>query len=250
MTPSFAVVTKEENLISAAKELAAYLDVPFTQETEAYEYLLELSSQQLSLMQQHSSFKPLFVDFQSREMKHRCKLANFRNEILVKALGLKKNSATSIVDATGGLGRDSFILAYLGFNVTVLERSRLIYVLLKNGLERGLNDPTLQPSIQRITLLQADAIQWLKALSIKPDVIYLDPMFPERKKKAAVKKEMQIFQAIIGSDADESELLSSALACAAKRVVVKRPRLAKAIDGPPPSYALSGSSSRFDIYLI
>ena len=43
-------------------------------------------------------------------------------------------------------------------------------------------------------------------------------------------------------------LLAAALALAANRVVVKRPRKAPAIAGNKPAYALEGQSSRFDIY--
>ena len=81
-----------------------------------------------------------------------------------------------------------------------------------------------------------------------PQVVYLDPMFPTRDKSAQVKKEMRLFHPLVGADDDAPRLLEAALALASHRVVVKRPRRAQAITGTPPSYALEGKSSRFDIY--
>ena len=105
--------------------------------------------------------------------------------------------------------------------------------------------------MQRLHLIQSDAIFYLKNLEIsaRPDIIYLDPMFPERSKTALVKKEMRIFQDIVGDDNDADLLLKTALACASQRVVVKRPRLAKPLADIEPNNYLKGSSSRFDVYI-
>lgn len=47
---------------------------------------------------------------------------------------------------------------------------------------------------------------------------------PENKKKSAlVKKEMRVFQSLVGADLDADGLLAPAMALASKRVVVKRP---------------------------
>ena len=79
-------------------------------------------------------------------------------------------------------------------------------------------------------------------------MIYLDPMFPHRDKSSLVKKEMRVFQPLVGSDPDADALLDAALALATHRVVVKRPRKAPCLTGPAPGYTLEGKSSRFDIY--
>ena len=62
----------------------------------------------------------------------------------------------------------------------------------------------------------------LAAKNGRPDVVYLDPMYPERRKTAAVKKEMAYFHDLVGAAQDEAELLESALNTAKKRIVVKR----------------------------
>ena len=83
----------------------------------------------------------------------------------------------------------------------------------------------------------------------KPEVVYLDPMFPQRTKGARVKKEMQVFHQLIGKDSAAELLLLIAQECAQKRVVVKRPRIAPSLAGLKPNYTLEGKSNRYDIYL-
>jgi len=85
----------------------------------------------------------------------------------------------------------------------------------------------------------------------RPDVVYLDPMYPERQKSAAVKKEMAYFHQLIGSaqNTDDAELLAAARDVATKRIVVKRPRLGALLAQCTPAYQYSGKSTRFDIYL-
>lgn len=225
-----------------AKQLAIELKLPLVEKIEKYDYALLCSPEGLALKAVHSSAKPFFIDFLSKSMNYRAKKASVRNEILARALGLKSSSPVRILDGTGGLGRDSFILATLGFQVTVLERSAIAYHLLKDGLHRaGLED--------RIQLYHADTMDWLKN-NDPPEVIYLDPMFPEQNKSARARHAISVFRDILGEDLDAELLLEAALACAARRVVVKRPRVAPPmIERVPPTYCLKGSSCRFDVYL-
>jgi len=98
-----------------------------------------------------------------------------------------------------------------------------------------------------------DAVRLLPDLAAagRPDVVYLDPMYPERQKSAAVKKEMAYFHQLIGSaqNTDDAELLAAARDVATKRIVVKRPRLGALLAQCTPAYQYSGKSTRFDIYL-
>ena len=96
----------------------------------------------------------------------------------------------------------------------------------------------------------AHAILAQLADSERPDVVYLDPMFPERTKHALVKKEMRLFRDVVGDDMDADALMELALEVARKRVVVKRPRKADSVAGRKPGYQLLGKSSRFDVYPV
>ena len=169
--------------------------------------------------------------------------------MIAKAVGIQPGIRPAILDATAGLGRDAFVFAQLGCQVTLIERHPLIAALLADGLERAIHDPTVGPIVQRMHLQPGNAIELIKGWPLEPpQVIYLDPMFPHREKSALVKKEMRVFRPLVGDDDDAPELLQSALDLATHRVVVKRPRKAPDISGKPPSYVLEGKSSRYDIY--
>jgi 16S rRNA (guanine1516-N2)-methyltransferase len=85
------------------------------------------------------------------------------------------------------------------------------------------------------------------------DVIYLDPMFPARDKSASVKKDMALFQALLGageSATDADDLLVWALEQAVARVVVKRPAKAAELAGSKPSHVIAGKAVRYDVYVL
>lgn len=246
-TKNIAIYPTQSNLRNTAEELAQELNLPLVlHPDETYPYLLMLTPDYLGLQKTTGHAKPLIIDFFSKNLQYRIKNTSIKKEDLARAMGLKGQTHPKIIDTTGGLACDSFIIASLGFHIEILERSPIIHALLKNALERAKDHPV----IHRLHLQHTDAITWLKQTE-KPDIIYLDPMFPERKKTALSKQNMLIFHDIVGDDADASALLTTALSCATRRVVVKRPRLAAIIPAARvPSFSLKGSSSRFDVYLI
>lgn len=202
-----------------------------------------------SLGGQHHQFQ---VDFLEKSFLHRLQQASFNREGLAKALGCRPKSGWRILDATAGWGRDTMILASLGFSITALESSPMVFELLSDGLLRANHHAKYSEAVSRIQLFYGNSKSYLQQSGNQFDVIYLDPMFPSREKSAAVKLNMQILQQLLGHAAQAQEdeaLFQTALRCASKRVVVKRPRLAAPLGGVPPSYQLEGKSSRFDIYL-
>lgn len=192
----------------------------------------------------------VFVDFCSDAMSYRRAKGGGHKEFIAKAIGVKGNYSPSVIDATAGLGRDAFLLANLGCHVTMIERSPVVAALLFDGLERAKQDAELGQWIgQRLTLLHSKSHQALAEWQdIRPDVVYMDPMFPHRKKSAAVKKEMKLFQQLLGHDADADEMLCPALALATKRVVVKRPASAPFLADEKPNSAITSKKHRFDVY--
>lgn len=250
MSTNLAIFTKHPNLTDQAASLSEQLQLPLAQtHSTEYEYLLILTPHYLGLVSTQEKTRPVYIDFLSGKLTYRREQTSLRNEALARALGLKHDATPTLIDATAGLAQDSFMLAGLGFEVTLLERSPIICELLKDGILRAAENPHVAPIIERLTLIETDAIDWLKAHSA--DLVYLDPMFPSRDKSAAVKKEMRVFHDIIGEDLDADALLQAALTCATQRVVVKRPRLAKPIEGViEPSYSIKGSSCRFDVYIL
>lgn len=193
---------------------------------------------------------PIKVDFLSGKTGFRSQRAH--HEMIVKAVAGRTKGPLQVWDASAGLGRDSFILAAAGFSVVAMERNPVIACLLKDGLDRAQMNVQAAEVAERIAFYQRDSIAWLENGEYEqaPDVIYLDPMFPERTKSALVKKEMRIFRELVGEDSDGEKLLHAALQTAIKRVVVKRPRKAPPVGALKPSHQLMGKSSRFDVYQI
>ena len=74
-------------------------------------------------------------------------------------------------------------------------------------------------------------------------------MYPHREKSAAVKKEMRVFQSLVGEDLDADALLAPALALAKYRVVVKRPSYAPPLNNKKPSTVINMKKNRFDVYV-
>jgi 16S rRNA (guanine1516-N2)-methyltransferase len=199
---------------------------------------------------------PVCVDFCTGANAHRLQGGA---ELIVKAVRGRSKDNLTVLDATAGLGRDSFVLASRGLVTHMLERSPIVAALLADGIERARHcgDARLEEVVSRMSLQSIDACSYLAALpeSSLPDVIYLDPMFPPSDKSALVKKEMRLFQQLFhtaqadGVGEDDAELLLRARRAARLRVVVKRPRKAQALANAQPDYALEGKSVRFDVYL-
>jgi 16S rRNA (guanine1516-N2)-methyltransferase len=193
---------------------------------------------------------PLSIDFTHGQLAYRLKRLHGTNELLAKAVGIKNDYKPYVIDATAGLGRDGFLLATLGCQVTLLERSPVVTQLLDEALKRAKAHSNFAGRLQ-INLIQTDSLVYLTKLTRdeRPDVIYLDPMYPHRSKSALVKKEMRILRDIVGDDNDAGELLNVALQHALKRIVVKRPCSAPPLNNRKANFAIKGKTQRFDIYL-
>lgn len=259
-----AVLCPLPGLLPQAQVLAAQLGLELlvadsAVAVTAVPYVLQLDEQGLCLQATgRKAPGPVRVDFSSGGADHRRKFGGGKGQMIAKAVGLKGRYRPTVLDATAGLGGDAFVLACLGCHMTLLERAPVVHALLADGLRRGLDharsdDRELLGILQAMDLRHDDShryLQQLAAAAQKPDVIYLDPMFPERSKTASVKKEMASFHQIVGCDPDGDSLLPLALAAAACRVVVKRPSKAPCLNQQAPSYELAGKSCRYDIYAL
>lgn len=223
-------------------------------------FALYLTATQLELRKlDEPKLGAIVVDLVGGTAGHRRKYGGGKGQAIAKAAGLNKGATPSILDATAGLGRDAFVLASLGCRVQMIERHPVVAALLDDGLNRAKADPAIGGWVtERLSLLHATSHEALAQLGveqagafIRPDVVYLDPMYPHPagKKSALVKKEMRVFQSLVGADLDADGLLEPALALASKRVVVKRPDYAEWLDGHQPSMAIETKKNRFDVYV-
>ncbi|AUL75027.1 16S rRNA methyltransferase [Pseudoalteromonas sp. 13-15] len=190
------------------------------------------------------------VDFVTGAAAHRRKFGGGKGQAIAKAVGLNKGATPVVLDATAGLGRDGFVLASLGCKVILHERHPVVAALLADGLNRAYSDTEIGPWMKdNMSLVFGSSHTLLAQCESMPDVVYLDPMFPHREKSALVKKEMRVFQELVGADTDADDLLEFAYPLASKRVVVKRPDYAPFLNDKTPSMQIKTKKNRFDVYV-
>lgn len=238
MTSTVVVGYAHDDLKDHAMKLASKLQVPIS--NEHYPRLC-ITPARLEL--QFEGFSPLFVDFSEKAWKKR----HFAGKKQGLVQACKPTCGMKVVDATAGWGRDATILASFGAEVVMVEQNPIMFVLLQDGLRRIESTSSLKGSL---SLYEGSAIKYLNELNPidYPDVIYIDPMHPERTKTALVKKDMQALQALIGPAKfeDIETLLQGAIARVQQRVVLKWPKNAVMIQRP--AYQYQGKTVRFDIF--
>lgn len=235
------------------------------------------------------SMKPFIADFMplSNTPLGRRSSGDSGPDLLLKATNLRRmsnsNPASPIVvyDLTAGWGQDSLLMAsaiiHNNGRVHMVERNLIIAALLQDALRRvrliseqlpltGLNSEKAAQLSNCLSLECKDGKDVIDSDSAKflpPDIIYLDPMFPIRKKSASVKKNMQILHSLLETqnvtqtneekfrNEEESILLRRAFQLARNRVVVKRPLHAPPLIEAPdlkPAFQILGSINRWDVY--
>jgi len=181
---------------------------------------------------------PISVEFK--------KIHSLKNILIAKAIGIKpsKRQKLFVLDISAGFGQDAYVFYQLGCQVECIERSEIIGKLLEDGLKRyHINIP----------LTIADAQHYLKKIIQNgnlPDVIYFDPIFPEKKKTALAQKNARVLKYIAGDDKDSEAVFLLALKAAKNRVVIKRALHSPLIsESVKPDIVYKGKVIRFDIYL-
>lgn len=181
------------------------------------------------------------------DMKRRIAAGKLNQELLVKAARLKGYEGTPmLMDATAGLGQDSLLLAASGFDVQLYERNPVIAALLADAVQRAQHDPELADAASRMHVHEEDSLEALTSMDSAPDVVYLDPMFPERTKSAAVKKKFQLLQRLESPCDDAEEILEAAIALRPRKIIVKRPLKGPYLGDVAPDYSLKGKAIRYD----
>ncbi len=248
-TDQFPVLWKK------AEDLAELLQIKIVSGSECHNYnpLLLYTEKGLQIQLKHDSSTQdtatLSVDFLSEAISYRRQHGGGIKQALARAVGIKPGFRPTVIDATAGLGKDSFLLASLGSRVTMIERSPMLAALLEDGITRAIHARTLPfPVKEMLSLLQGDAAARIQSIPAA-HTIYLDPMYPHSRKSALNKLEMRLIRTLVGDDTDAEELFSAALNHALNRVVVKRPKTAPLLSSFPPSHVIKMKNSRFDVYM-
>jgi len=259
---TFILIENDEPYLHS---IAAKLKLPLVDKPEELPadagFYLSLNDNILCLTNLAAEEKTIInVNFSSGSSIHRRVYGGGKKQALGKAIGLNKKANPYVnkqenpyvLDATAGLGKDAFVMASLGCSVKMVERSAIVGALLQDGLTRGLDDSDIAKLVKNMSLKVADSIEYMQSDSLlldPPDVVYLDPMYTERKKSGKVKKEMQTLQLLLGHGDDLGSLLDAALACATKRVVVKRPKGAGPLSSRASTHSIESKKTRYDIYM-
>lgn len=256
LSTPFPIILNESDILSPdVKDLlntGYYRAISYIENEKCF---LRYYNQSLMLQLRLSSHElNLCIDFVGGKAKHRRQYGGGKNQPLPKSCGLDKHPEWTILDATAGLGKDAFVLASLGAEVTLCEQHPALYGLLTDALNRAAQNRDVADIAKRMTCIFQDSVSYLNenclSATKQPDVIYLDPMYPNRKKSAKIKKEMQVLQYLTEHTGSDDKLLTAALQAAVHRVVVKRPKSAPSLNDQPVSYTVNSVNTRYDVYVI
>lgn len=189
--------------------------------------------------------RTLEIDFDKNHLDYERRGHRGKSELIAKALGVTKGYRR-ILDLSVGLAIDSIFLTQLGFQVTGVERSPVLYMLLREAFSK-----TQKDYLKSYQLFNDDSLNFLQQRrdDLQVDCIYFDPMYPHKKKSALPKQEMVVFRDLVGNDADAKDVLQEALTWPVQRVVVKRPLHAEEL-WPGVRHAYEGKVVRYDTYVV
>ena len=282
MNERIPIVLKADGDRAYAEALAAHLKTTLLDATPEASIWLSVDATGLSLTDGDQAMRGDFTKLQKRLQYH-----NLTHELLVKATKVKGREKLRVIDATAGMGEDSLLLAASGCEVTLYEQDPVIAALLQDTMRRALEEAALHEIVMRMQLVEGDSIDHLRKLGEaatgsnvqcgmegedahhgssphetldatangsdialkRPDVIYLDPMFPERQKSGLVKKKFQLIHYLEAPAENEEALMQAAIAARPFKIVVKRPAKGPYLAGLKPSYSLDGKAIRYDCYV-
>lgn len=223
-----------------AAELASRLRLPLLDDSASAQLLVARENGRFALHEPATRTR-LTVEYTPEERRRYS--AGAGRDPLVRAVGRR---AQRVVDATAGLGRDAIHLAWAGRRVIAIERDPVVAALLGDALDRAIRSGALEAGA--VELLVGEAANVLRTLRSRPDVVYLDPMFPaKRRPSAAARKEMRLLRLLVGQGEDAEDLFEAARQAATERVVVKRPDRAPPFV-PHPTVSYAGKLVRYDVY--
>ncbi|MBQ0000032.1 MAG: class I SAM-dependent methyltransferase [Clostridiales bacterium] len=182
------------------------------------------------------------------QMLHRLTEGRLQHEMISRVCKTKETGLKAI-DATAGMGEDSILLAANGYDVTLHEQNPVIAALLKDALRRGKKHPVLKEIVERMHLVEGDSVELMPKRVDEPELIFLDPMFPERQKSGLINKKLQLIQKLERPCTEESELFDAAIAAHPKKIIVKRPLKGPYLADREPTYTVKGKAIRYDVYI-
>ena len=221
-----------------AKKLSEKYNVPLINSESAETYV---SIDDQSIL--HSGNYKLENSF--REGKFRARISQYQGEsLLKKAIGWQSTSQKHILDTTGGLGHDAFILALLGQKITVLEKNTGLCILIEEALNNLPKLPYFNNARNNISIINKDSRAFLTSAE-HFDVIYIDPMF-NSDKKLKRSKQMEFLANYLAEYDDPSiDFYQTKF----KRMVIKKESRSSSGIKDDPAISFNGASIKYNVYL-
>jgi len=208
---------------------------------------LELSDRGLSFFHPDARAKNKFnIDFVSGSSGWRLKRAD-HEKLIKKALG-KSDKPLRILDCTAGLLQDTLLFLSLGHQVTAMEQSKILFLLLQDGVTRS--KKTHNELFTNLSLIQGNACSFNHDANAF-DVIYFDPMYPPSKKSALGSGQLEYLTKILEVEEisnDPQKDFEVLQLMPVKKMIVKRPIKADPFHSGI-NYQVSGKTTRFDVYI-
>lgn len=233
----------------AAQEIASILPAVDCVIAENISEETYLCYEESGLVAYAPNFKPLNLVNFYREFISKRRLQVHREPIL-QALNynkLKSHDNLTVLDMTGGLGRDSILFALAGISVTVIERNPYLACIL-NFLQLN-----FALELTELNVIHTDSTDYIKNTEQIYTCIYYDPMF-EDNKHALSKKDMQLIDIFVHKSlsqanlVDNSEIYRCAKSICHKLIVKRDNKQETFIRDPKPTYQKIGKTIRFDVY--
>lgn len=245
-----AVVHNEKSDLAASQALSIRLAVPLYYSVDKLtpeDFFLSWRDGCLKLLDKELLKKGgLMVEIEPRFGEQRSWPAP-KEGALAQAIGRKTRT---VVDATTGWAQDSLHIFRMGYDLSCIERSPVMLELLADAFLRLEQlDWVQRLALPTPELMAGNAIDILSQLTDAPDCIYIDPMFPSKRKKSALpKKSMLILRDLLGDDLDREALFEAALQATTKKVVIKSPDYALPLGGKP-AESFKSKLLRYDVYI-
>ena len=232
------IVCREKSFISEAEYYSNKYQIPVNSISSENCYI-DLSLENFLVFKQKRISNLFHKDPFLRRVK------NYQREnMLKKAISYQAGKPKSILDATAGLGRDGFICALLGQEVTMVEENKGMCILIESALKRLPNTSYFNDAKNRISVINADSSK-IKLNTEDYDTIYLDPMFSTQSKSMS-NKELTFLKTYIDQ---EQDLVNTFLKKRYKRLVVKREKSFKSESTKKENIIYEGKSINFHVFI-
>lgn len=170
--------------------------------------------------------------------------------LLLRSIWGKRTTPPFVLDGFAGMGADGYLMVYSGCQVLSCETKPAVFAILKDAYNR-VYERSHSNYLSKWCMMPQNVFDLIKSWPrhrVRPDVVYLDPMF-----KVDFRGQVKQYAWLLNQIGDQTvpqNVLQVALNFAIERVVVKRSIKSGFVDDKKPTYSISGKTIRYDIYQV